>query len=57
MTQLELAPAHDHDPVAVHDGLQSVCHGKHGARHELLSDRALDQAVRSGGNSFYFNIL
>ena len=42
----ELPLVEDHDPVVVHDGVESVGDGEDAAPGELLPDRGLDKVVR-----------
>ena len=41
-----LAAAHHQHPVRVHDGVESVRDGQHGARHELPPYRLLNKVIR-----------
>ena len=38
-----------HDPVRVHNGMQSVCYGQHSTLPELVSDGLLNKTVSSEG--------
>ena len=46
-----MAVIHHHDPVTVHDGVQSVGDGQDGAGGELAPDSGLNQVVRFQVNS------
>lgn len=48
---------HDDDTIVIHDRVQSVRDGEHGAVRELRADRALDVLVRAGGKHRYNELV